>query len=96
AVSYLQGKGSYGDRQRHPLPQLVILDLRLPGMSGLDLLRWIRQQPQFENLPTIALTAYGNRDLPRAYDLGISFYLLKPAEASSLAEVLEALGLYQP
>lgn len=96
AVRYLQGDGPYQNRQRYPLPQLAILDLRLPGMSGLDLLQWIRKQPQFAELPTIALTAYGNRDLPRAYDLGISFYLLKPADAHSLAEVLEALDLYHP
>ncbi|MBD2258310.1 response regulator [Pseudanabaena sp. FACHB-2040] len=95
AVRYLQGEGAYCDRNQHPLPILIILDLRLPGMSGLDLLKWIRQQPQFTDLPTVALTAFGNRDLPRAYDLGINFYLLKPAEAHSLAEVLQALDLYQ-
>lgn len=94
AVRYLEGTEPYGDRGKYPLPVLVMLDLRLPGMSGLDLLRWIRQQPYLQELPVIALTAYGNRDLPRAYDLGLDFYLLKPIEAKSLAEVLYGLGLY--
>jgi CheY-like chemotaxis protein len=94
AVNYLQGEGVYSDRNQYPLPLLIVLDLRLPGMSGLDLLKWIREQPQFTDLPIIALTAFGNRDLPRAYDLGINFYLLKPADAESLAEVLQALDLY--
>jgi CheY-like chemotaxis protein len=95
AVQYLEGKEPYCDRSQYPLPVLIVLDLRLPGMSGLDLLKWIRQQTQLDNIPIISLTAYGNRDLARAYDLGISFYLLKPAEAKSLAEVLQALDLYE-
>lgn len=91
AVRYLEGR-EY-PRAKYPLPVLVVLGLRLPGMSGLNLLKWIRQQPQLEGLPVIALTAYGNRDLPRAYDLGIDFYLLKPIDAKGLAEVLQVLGL---
>ncbi|KAB8320640.1 response regulator [Tolypothrix campylonemoides VB511288] len=94
AIRYLEGKEPYQDRGKYPLPVLVLLDLRLPGMSGLDLLKWIRQQSYLEELAIIALTAYGNRDLPRAYDLGIDFYLLKPIQANSLAEILYGLGLY--
>lgn len=95
AVNYLEGKERYRDRSQYPLPDLIVLDMRLPGMSGLDLLKWIRQQSRFKDLPIISLTAYGNRDLPRAYELGLNFYLLKPATAGSLAEILEALNLYQ-
>lgn len=93
AVDYLVGKAPYSDRTRYPLPDLIILDLRLPGMSGLELLKWIRQQPEFQKLPIISLTAYGNRDLSRAYELGLDFYLLKPANAQDLAEVLQAMEL---
>ncbi|MBD2101362.1 response regulator [Leptolyngbya sp. FACHB-261] len=94
AVRYLEGNGPYSNRTQYPLPVLVVLDLRLPGMSGLDLLKWIRQQSPLQELPVIALTAFGNRDLPRAYELGINFYLLKPADVKSLSEVLQALDLY--
>jgi CheY-like chemotaxis protein len=48
AVRYLEGKKPYSDRTQYPLPVLISLDLRLPGMSGLDLLKWIRQQPLFQ------------------------------------------------
>lgn len=95
AIAYLEGKDRYCDRDQFPFPDLMILDMRLPGMSGLDLLKWIRQRSSFQDLPIIALTAYGNRDLPHAYDLGINFYLLKPAEAHALAEILHAMGLYR-
>lgn len=94
AVRYLEGKEAYQDRGKYPLPVLVLLDLRLPGMSGLDLLKWIRQQSYLEGLAIIVLTAYGNRELPHAYDLGIDFYLLKPIQANSLAEILYGLGLF--
>jgi CheY-like chemotaxis protein len=93
AIQYLAGSEPYQDRTKYPLPVLVVLDMRLPGMSGLDLLKWIRQQPYLDGLPVIALTAYGNRELPRAYDLGLDFYLLKPVEAASLADVLSGLGI---
>ncbi|GAB1540377.1 response regulator [Scytonema sp. NUACC21] len=94
AMRYLQGAEPYQERADYPLPVLIVLDLRLPGMSGLDLLKWIKKQPYLMQLPVIALTAYGNRDLPRAYDFGIDFYLLKPIETNSLAEVLYGLGIY--
>lgn len=95
AVSYLDGSEFYQDRASYPFPVLVLLDLKLPGMSGLELLKWIRQQPHFDRLPVIALTAFGNRELPRAYDLGIDFYLLKPVDTHSLAEILSGLGILQ-
>ncbi|KAF3884660.1 MULTISPECIES: response regulator [Nostocales] len=94
AILYLQGSEPYQERAVYPLPVLIVLDLRLPGMSGLELLKWIKKQPHFNHLPIIALTAFGNRDLPRAYDLGIDFYLLKPVETNTLAEILSGLGIY--
>ncbi|MEC4814323.1 MAG: response regulator, partial [Scytonema sp. PMC 1069.18] len=62
AIRYLEGSEPYQDRTIYPLPVLVVLDMRLPGMSGLDLLKWIRRQPYLNGLPVIALTAYGNRE----------------------------------
>ena len=94
AVRYLEGKEPYQDRGKYPLPVLLLLDLRLPKMSGLDLLKWIRKQSYLDELAIIVLTAYGNRELPHAYDLGIDFYLLKPIQANSLAEILYGLGLF--
>ena len=93
AMAYLQGEGVYHDRDRYPLPNFAVLDLKLPGMSGLDFLRWLRQHPTLQQLHVIGMTGYGNRELPQAYDLGINFYLLKPIEANTLTEVLQGLSL---
>ncbi|MBD1909360.1 response regulator [Leptolyngbya sp. PL-A3] len=93
AIEYLGGEGAYGDRTRYPLPNFVILDLKLPGMSGLDFLQWLRQQPELQTLPVIGITGSGNRDLPQACELGIKFYLLKPVEVTVLTDVLQQLSL---
>src|SRR5258706_9347997 len=51
AVDYLEGKGDYADRVRHPLPCLLVLDLKMPRMSGFDVLVWVSDRPQFRDLP---------------------------------------------
>lgn len=94
AMNYLLGKGAYSDRSQYPLPDFLLLDLKLPGMSGLDFLQWLREEADFRKLPIIGLTGYGNRDLSQAYALGIQFYLLKPVEVNLLTEVLEKLSLF--
>src|SRR5262245_58340134 len=69
AVDYFMGRGPYRDRHLHPLPALVLLDLKLPGMSGLDVLEWVHQQPGLKRLPIVVLTTSRERsDIDRAYD----------------------------
>jgi CheY-like chemotaxis protein len=60
ALAYLKGDGQYADRQAHPLPDLVLLDLSLPGMNGLDVLAWIRQHPEFNTLTVYVWTDLGD------------------------------------
>ena len=60
ALAYLQGEGQYADRQAHPFPDLVLLDISLPGMDGLDVLTWIRQQPAFGALKVFVWTDSGD------------------------------------
>ncbi|ARV60798.1 hypothetical protein BZZ01_21200 [Nostocales cyanobacterium HT-58-2] len=55
AVSYLLGEGEFADRERFPLPQLIVTDIRMPLMSGLELMAWMKQQPQLQNLPIVAM-----------------------------------------
>ena len=57
AIAYLAGNGPFADRNQHPLPALVLLDLNLPKKSGFDVLSWIRQQPQFSSLPVVIYTS---------------------------------------
>jgi CheY-like chemotaxis protein len=63
AIAYLKGEGAFADRQAHPLPDLVLLDIRLPGMDGLEVLVWIRSQPDLKNLKVFVWTDVGQPDL---------------------------------
>jgi CheY-like chemotaxis protein len=95
AVQYLAGEGGFADRAAHPLPALVLLDLKLPRKSGLDVLAWLREQPAVRRIPVVVLTSSRqNRDLERAYDLGANSYLVKPVEFADLVSMIEALRLY--
>ena|ERR1051326_6608859 len=79
AIEYLKGEGEYSDRAKFPLPALLLLDTRMPGLSGWDVLKWVRQQSQFASLPIVVFTGSeypGDRQ--KAEDLGANAYLVKP------------------
>jgi CheY-like chemotaxis protein len=91
AIDYLKGAGKFADREKFPLPCLVLLDLKLPHVMGLDVLKWIRQQPG-EALVVIMLTAsaeYG--DIAAAYRLGANAFLTKPSESGKLEDMVKAI-----
>jgi CheY-like chemotaxis protein len=94
AVAYLAGQGAYGDRREHPFPSLVILDLRLPRMSGLDVLKWIRARAEFEALVVFILT---NSTQPEAMDAAIASgadsWFAKPLKLEELADVARLMAL---
>jgi CheY-like chemotaxis protein len=95
AVAYLSGTGPYADRAEHPLPALVMLDLKLPRRSGLEVLEWMKQQPLLKRTPVVILTSSKeHRDVNRAYDLGANSYLMKPVEFDDLRAMVERLHLY--
>jgi CheY-like chemotaxis protein len=85
AKDYLAGNPPYDDRQQHPLPGLVLLDLNLPYWSGFEVLEWIRQQPQLRRLPVVIFSS-SNRpdDIARAYDAGANGFLVKPNALADL------------
>jgi len=97
AQRYLLGQEPYADRTRYPLPNLVLLDLKLRGVTGLQLLRWIRQSPALRSLSVVVLSGTANAtDLNRAYELGIDAYIVKPVDlkifAATLTGVLVSLA----
>ncbi|WP_414586558.1 response regulator [Scytonema sp. PCC 10023] len=95
AVAYLSGEGEYADRDRYPLPVVVLLDLKLPRRSGHEILAWLRQQAELKRLLVVILTSSNHRsDINQAYDLGANSYLLKPVGLTALVEVVQALNLY--
>jgi two-component system response regulator len=91
AIDYLQGAGKFADRDKFPLPCLVLLDLKLPYVMGLDVLRWIRSQPSLA-LPVLILTASAeDTDISAAYALGANAFLTKPSEAIKLEGMVKAI-----
>ena len=95
ALLYLEGAGRYGDRERFPLPRLVLLDLKLPGIDGFEVLAWIRQRPEFRTLRVIVLTSSNAiRDVNRAYQLGANSFLVKPTDFEDLVTLTQALRGY--
>jgi DNA-binding response OmpR family regulator len=95
ALDYLGGSGAYANRELHPLPSLVLLDLKLPRVLGLDVLKWIRSQADLQTVPVVVLTSSGERsDLERAYRLGANAFMVKPSDADELVGLTKCLGEY--
>ncbi len=95
ACDYLEGAGVYSDRARHPVPTLVLLDIKLPKRSGLEVLKWLRSVPAWRNLIVVMLTSSREaRDVAEAYQLGANSYLVKPIAPGELQELIKAMGTY--
>lgn len=95
AIEYLTGGGIYADRQRFPLPFLVLLDLKMPGTNGFDVLRWARAQPALKRLLFVVLTSSDlQADVDRAYDLGANSYLVKPVEFEETVHLIHRFEAY--
>jgi CheY-like chemotaxis protein len=95
AVAYLLGQAAYAERQAYPLPSLILLDLKLPRKSGLEVLEWCRKQPGLKRIPIIVLTSsQSNSDVAQAYDLGANSYLVKPIDAAAQLELVKAVCQY--
>lgn len=95
ALAYLSGEGVFADREQHPLPALLLLDLKMPRRSGFEVLEWVRQQPVLRRLAVVVLTSSNqSSDVNRAYDLGANSYLVKPAGFDNLVELAKCLEQY--
>ena len=92
ALNYLEGAGKFADRQKFPLPGLVVLDLKLPRASGFEVLRRIRQGRETRALVVLMLTSSASEaDIAQAYDLGANGYLVKPLALPQLVEIVGAI-----
>lgn len=92
ATKYLSGFEPFSDRQQYPYPSLLLLDIKMPFMSGFDVLAWKNSKPEFQELPVIVLTSSEmSRDIEEAFRLGASEYLVKPSTFEKLVEQVKQL-----
>jgi CheY-like chemotaxis protein len=95
ALDYLFGTGHYAGRDAAPLLAVVLLDLKLPKVDGLDILRRIRANRRTKRLPVVILTSsQEEQDIAAGYDLGANSYIRKPVDFLKFAEAIKTLGLY--
>ncbi|AGY57179.1 response regulator [Gloeobacter kilaueensis] len=94
ALRYLDGEEPYADRTRYPLPVLVMSNIKMPNLSGFELLAWIRQHPNYKRLPVVIISSSELEiDNNRAFELGANSYLIKPISVNALLGMLQALEL---
>jgi CheY-like chemotaxis protein len=89
ALDYLGGVGPFADRERHPLPAVIFLDLKMPFVDGFDVLAWLHSQSPFKNIPVIVLTSSAeDRDRRKATELGAKAYCVKPPGSEMIKEMM--------
>jgi two-component system, response regulator len=94
-LDYLFGAGAYTGRDTNQLPAVILLDLKLPRVDGLEVLRRIRSETLTRRLPVVILTSSKEeQDLATSYDLGVNNYIRKPVDFIQFAQAIEQLGLY--
>lgn len=95
AVSYLSAQGPYADRSRFPMPAFILLDLKLTGMSGFEMLEWAREEGASKMLPIAVLTSSREgSDVRRAYEAGATTYFVKPPDTEDLHALVKTLAEY--
>jgi CheY-like chemotaxis protein len=95
AMSYLLGRGEFGDRDASPMPSVLIIDVNMPRLNGLELLTWLRTQPEFSHLMVIVLTGQARiESINHAYHLGANSYLVKPVRHEELLDLIQCFYRY--
>lgn len=95
AIDYLLGAGVYGDRTTYPLPDLVLLDLKMPGIDGFEVLRQVKATPLVKRIPVIILTSsHEEGDRALSYDSGANSYLVKPVSFEGFLKVVRQIEDY--
>ena len=95
AIAYLTGQGNYADRTVFPFPRVIITDLKMPQMGGLELLRWLHDNPKFKVVPTIVFTSSTSQaDVNEAFRCGASGYFVKPVDFDQLERMGKVMADY--
>lgn len=95
ALDFIFARNQYAQRDPGNLPKLILLDLKLPKVSGLDILRAVKQDPQTRKIPVTVLTSSREEpDIIACYDLGVNSYIVKPVNFESFSRAVAELGMY--
>ena len=91
-LNYLNGTGQFADRHRFPLPEIIILDLKMPRMSGMEFLSYVNDHPELRIIPTIVMSASKlDADVLRAYQLGANSFMVKPNDPATLTQMVRTI-----
>ena len=95
ALDYVFCRGEFAGRDRNQQPKLVLLDLKMPKVSGMDVLRAMKSDEQARSIPVVVMTSSAeDRDITECYALGVNSYIVKPVESGKFVETVSRLGLY--
>lgn len=95
ALEYIFGKGKYADRVAKSLPKVILLDLKLPLVDGIEILRQLKSSDLTRHIPVVVLTSSREeRDIVESYKLGVNSYIVKPVDFEQFCETVRTLGLY--
>jgi len=89
AIAYLKGEGAFADRDKFPVPSILLLDLKMPRVSGFQVMEWLRAQERFRKLLIVVLSGYNElREVQQAYRLGAHSFLIKPCTAQDIENLM--------
>ncbi len=95
ALDYIFGRGEHSGEDRPERPKVILLDLKLPKVNGIEVLRQLKNNPATKTIPVVVLTSSSEeRDIVESYDLGVNSYIVKPVNFEQFATVIRDLGLY--
>lgn len=95
ALDFLYHKGEYADESKAPRPDLILLDIKLPRVNGIDVLKRLKTDPDLKRIPITMLTiSDSNKDITRAYDLGVNSYITKPVDFDKFVEAMKTHHFY--
>jgi CheY-like chemotaxis protein len=95
ATAYLHGEGKYADRQLHPLPHLIVMDIKMPRRNGFEMLEWIKNDSHLRRIPVVIVSSSDEpSDINRAYELGANAYMVKPMDFRAVETLFQSITRY--
>jgi CheY-like chemotaxis protein len=95
ALDFVMCRGAFADRDANQMPKVLLLDLKMPRLNGLDVLRELKSRPETKAIPVVVMTSsHQDRDIEQCYQLGVNGYVTKPVQFDSFSEAIANIGMY--